>query len=232
MIVRMTDNGSSTRNRRPDGQPHPGAVAVVALAFSLAAVLVPAVVAGGTLPGPGADLAYVDGHHDVARLTGFFTFAASVPLGICTAAVYARLTRLGLRVAGQTIALVGGITASVMLAVGGLVAWALGETTEPLPIGVVRLVLDGVFALGGVGFVGGFGLLLAGIAVPAAILHLTARWLAFVGLAIAVVCEVSFLGLLWSGFDLLLPTGRFAGLVWLVVVGFLLPRTRHDVPAR
>jgi len=43
---------------------------------------------------------------------------------------------------------------------------------------------------------------------------------------------VSFLGLLWSGFDVLLPIGRFAGLLWLAAVGFMLPRNRHAVAAR
>jgi hypothetical protein len=233
MIVSMTDDGPVARNRRPFDGPHAGVVALVALGFTLAAVFVPLALFGSALPGPGvAGAAYVDAHRAVPRIAGFFTFAASLPVGICTAASYARLLRLGVRVAGPVIALVGGISASLLLAVAGLLAWALGETTEPLSAGVLRLVTNGVFALGGVGFVGGLGLLVAGIAVPATILRLTPRWLAFFGLAVALGCEVSFFGLLWSGFDLLLPVGRFGGLAWLSVVGFLLPRNRHDLPAR
>ena len=89
-----------------------------------------------------------------------------------------------------------------------------------------------VFALGGIGFAGGLGLLVAGIAVPSVVLRLVPRWLGWVGLLLAAIGEVSFLSLLGDGFNALLPITRFGGLIWLATVGFLLPRNRHDVPRR
>lgn len=82
--------------------------------------------------------------------------AASVPLGICTATVYARLLRLGVRAPGPSIGFVGGITASTLLATSGPALWTRSRAGGP-PAGVDAVVPDPVFALGGVGFVGGRG---------------------------------------------------------------------------
>jgi hypothetical protein len=222
-------------HRRPDGPPA-GILAAVALALSLCAILVPLLVAGSGYPTPESSSdavgSYFVSHAFAGTLTGFFTFAASVPLGIYAATVHARLLHLGIRAPGATIAFFGGITASILLAVSGLLTWALGQASGGVSASVVRLLSDVAFALGGVGFVGGVGLLIAGIAVPSVILRLVPRWLAWTGLAIAAASEVSFLALLWPGFDVLLPIGRFLGLLWLIAIGFLLPRDRRDVPVR
>jgi hypothetical protein len=162
---------------------------------------------------------------------GVFVFAASVPLGIYAATMYARLLRLGIRVPGPNISFFGGVTASILGAASGLISWAQGRA-EDLPTPVDHLMTDVSFAFGGVGMVGGLGLLIAGIAVPSIILRLVPRWLAWSGLALAAIGEISFLALIWSGFDALLPITRFLGLIWLAAVGFRLPLSLHDVPAR
>jgi hypothetical protein len=211
-------------------------VATVALVLSIAAVVVPLLGAGVGFPTPTTSpdeaAGYFAGHPWAGMLAGLFTFAASVPLGICAATVYARLQRLGVRVPGLSIAYFGGITASILLAVAGLVTWALGRAGGGVGAPVLHVFTDAVFALGGVGFVGGIGLLIAGVAVPTLIVGLAPRWLAWVGLVIAAASEISFLSLAWDGFDVLLPVGRFAGLAWLAAIGFLLPRNRHEVPPR
>ena len=132
----------------------------------------------------------------------------------------------------RNIALVGGITASILLAISGLTTWAQSQIDSPLPAEVSDFVSKLVFALGGIGFAGGLGLLVAGIAVPSVVLRLVPRWLGWVGLLLAAIGEVSFLSLLGDGFNALLPITRFGGLIWLATVGFLLPRNRHDVPRR
>ncbi len=154
-----------------------------------------------------------------------------MPLGIYGATVYARQLRLGIRVPGPGISFFGGITASILLAIAGLLGWAQTQVAA-LPSSVSDLVAELVLLLGGVGFAGGLGLLTAGIAVPAVILRLVPRWLGWVGLVLGALGEVSFLSLLWEGLDVLLPIVRFGGLLWLTVVGFLLPSSRHDVPPR
>lgn len=202
-----TDGG----RRRPDGPPA-GVLGIIVLTFSIAAAIA---------------------HRaDSGHWTGVFVVAASVPLGIYAATAYARLLRLGIRVPGPNIALVGGITASILLAASGLTTWALARQDTPLPSPVSGFVDDVIFGLGGIGFAGGLGLLMAGIAVPSLILRLVPAELSWAGLVLAAIGEISFLSLLWSGFDILIPITRFGGLIWLIAIGFQLPRTRHEVPRR
>jgi hypothetical protein len=200
----------AARRRRPDGPPA-GVLALIALGFAVAAAIA--------------------GAADSRHWDGVLTAATSVPVGIYTATVYARLLRLGIRVPGPNIALFGGISASTLLAASGLTLWAQSRVGR-WPAAVDGFVSDVVFALRGVGFVGGLGLLMAGIAVPTLILRLAPRWLAWSGLVLGALAELSFLALVWSGFEVLLPVCRFGGLLWLAVVGFMLPRTRHEVPRR
>ncbi len=207
----MTDmEFDATERRRPDGSP-PGVLSVIVRALTVASVIAWSL--GSTF------------------CNGFFVFAASVPLGIFAATVYARQLRLGIRVPGPGISLFGGIAASILLAVSGLLGWAQTQVAD-LPAPVSDLVSELVFLLGGLGFATGLGLLIAGIAVPAVILRIVPRWLGWIGLALGALGEISFLSMLWDGLDVLLPIVRFTGLVWLAVVGFLLPRSRHDVPPR
>ncbi len=207
----MTDlNPGEVSRRRPDGPPA-GVVASICLVLVIASAS-----------------AYASGS---AFWNGFFAFAASVPLGIYAATVYARLLRLGVRVPGPGIAFFGGVTASILLGLSGLLAWAPTQVAG-LPESVFDLVDEVVFLLGGLGMATGLGLLISGIAVPALILRLVPRWLSVVGLALGLLGELSFLSMLWSGLDVVLPIVRFGGLGWLVGVGFLLPRDRRDVPPR
>jgi hypothetical protein len=224
----------SARERRPDG-PNAGVLGLVALVLSLAAILVPLAMTGGRafvspLESSAAVYGYLTSERAAVTVTGFFTFAASVPLGIYAATVYARMLRLGIRVPGPNIAFYGGIAASIFLGAAGLLTWVLGQPVAGESPALLHSFAYLVYALGGVGFVGGIGLLIAGIAVPALILRLTPRWLAWTGLVIAAASELSFFSLLLPGVSVLLPVGRFAGLLWLLVVGLRLPRSRHEVP--
>ena len=223
------------RRRRPDG-PNAGVLAVIALLLSLASVLAPLLLSGTGYPTPSdssaATVDYFSSHAFAATLTGTLAFGASVPLGILAATVYARMLRLGVRVPGTGIAFYGGIAASVLLSAAGLLTWSLGQAAVGVPPRTTHLLNDFVFALGGFGFVGALGLLMAGIAVPSLILRLVPRWLAWPGLLLAALSELSFFGMLWPALDILLPVCRFAGLLWLSVIGFRLPRSRHEVTSR
>jgi hypothetical protein len=229
------DGAGARTARRPDG-PNAGILALIAVVLSVASVALPALLAGTGYPEPSDSAAtvaaYFTHHAFAATITGLLVFGAAVPIGIHAATTHARMLHLGIRVPGPHIAFFGGMAASVLLSIAGLSTWALGQASAGVPAAVVRLLAGLVFAIGGIGFVGALGLLVAGVAVPALILRLTPRWLAWAGLVLAGLSELSFFGLLWPGFDLLLPVGRFVGLLWLVVVGFLLPRNRRDVPRR
>lgn len=52
------------------------------------------------------------------------------------------------------------------------------------------------------------------------------RALAFTGVAIAMIAELSTLSILVHDAAILLPIARFTGIAWLIAAGALLPRTR------
>ncbi|PYR34640.1 MAG: hypothetical protein DMF89_09560 [Acidobacteria bacterium] len=81
-------------------------------------------------------------------------------------------------------------------------------------------------ALGGSGFSVPFGLLVAGVSIPAARLKLLPGWLVIFGIALAVCGELSWLNLLAPQFLPLVPLTRFPGFVWMIAVGVVLPTTR------
>jgi hypothetical protein len=88
---------------------------------------------------------------------------------------------------------------------------------------VVRALSGLAFAAGGPGFVVFSGLLVAGISVPALVGRLTPRWIGWVGLALAVVCELASLTAATGALTPLLPIGRFATMAWLIAVAVTLP---------
>ncbi|GHB56880.1 hypothetical protein GCM10010347_28770 [Streptomyces cirratus] len=221
-----------THSRRdPQAGPPPGILAVVFTALFLAGLVLSTLLADGdTFPSPFGSTdtvtSYFRDHTDAVRLSGALQFAASVPLAIYAATVSARLHKLGVRAPGATIALAGGVLASAFLACSGLVTWVLSRPEVAGRGDVVRALQYLAFGLGGPGHVVLLGLLVAGIAVPGLLAGLLPRALAVAGLAVAAVAELSTLVLLADGGALLLPVARFAGLLWLIAAGFLLPRRR------
>jgi hypothetical protein len=82
---------------------------------------------------------------------------------------------------------------------------------------------------GAAGFVVPLALLIAGVAVPAAILRLTSRPISSIGVLIAAVGMLSTFTLLTSALDPTLPIGRFGGLAWIVAVSAALRASRRRV---
>jgi len=150
-----------------------------------------------------------------------------VPLGIYAATMYARLQRLGARVPGPSIAFFGGVSASVLLAISALLTWTAGSVAVAAHPEQTRALGFLAFGAGGFAHLLGLGLLVAGIAVPGLILRLLPLPLAWAGLAIAAICELSILTMALEPFQALVPIGRFTALAWIVVAGFLLPRSRQ-----
>ncbi len=227
----MTQNVVNAHQR--SGGPNPGVLAVVALALTVVGIAVAVAMSGGAaLASPfgtssGAVLARVQEFWLPIRISAWIQVGAAVPLGVLTATLYARQQRLGIQVPGPAIGLFGGFLASGMLMLSGLVSWVLSRTDISIGAGLAHALNYLSFITGSVGFVIGVGLLIAGVAVPALILRLVPRWLAWTGLLIAVCSELSFLALVVEPLQFLFPIGRFGGLLWLVIVGFLLPKTRN-----
>jgi len=188
---------------------------------------------GAVFPSPfdaGAASAYFGAHADAVRVAGFFLAGSAVPLGLFAATAASRLTFFGAEVAGVTIALFGGIAASLMLLSSGLCMWGLGQLgAEAVPQAVRALHLL-AFATGGPGFSMMFGLLVLGVSL-AGVLAVSGsrrlpRWLLWFGLVLGVVAELSSLSLLSNTAAFLLPLVRFPGFVWLIAVGVTMPTAR------
>lgn len=228
----MTDHADSKgRSAARSGGPHPGVLAIVSLGLFLASLAATPLIAGGQwfISGiaPAADAAgFFRQNRPAAEVAGMLQFGSAVPLGIFAATVYARQLRLGVRVPGPAIGFFGGIAAAMFLMLSGLITWLLGRPEVVADTALAQALAFLSYLTGGVGFVVGLGLLVAGIAVPSLILGFMPRWLAWAGLVIAALSELSFLSLVLEPLQFLLTVGRFGGLVWLIAAGFLLPHRR------
>ncbi|MGI5129576.1 DUF4386 domain-containing protein [Pseudonocardia sp. CA-107938] len=225
-----TENDSQPTSTPAHRGPNPAVLAGLSLLFVVAGVALSAAT-GGVIPSPFGDpagiAAYIAGNPAALTVSAFFQFAAAVPLAIYAAVAYSRQRHLGVSAAGPAIGLVGGITSAAMLAASGLVTWVLALPAVSTAGGAVVLALHGLmFATGGVGAVAFLGLLVAGVAVPGLLSGRLPRTFALVGIAIAAVAVLSTVSMLASGLAILLPLGRFPGLIWLIVAGVVLPRRK------
>jgi hypothetical protein len=205
------------------------AVAIVFVSLFVASlVTVAAMTGGGHVPSPfePAVTTFFSDHADAVRVSAFLQFGAAVPLAIFTATVTSRLRFLGMEVAGHTIALVGGTLAAAMSAISALLQWVLAQQGVASSDGALRGFHLLSFATGGPGFVVPFGLLVAGVSVSGGLAHKLPRWVMWFGLVIAFVAELSSLTIATPLAAYLLPVARFAGLVWLIIVGAKLPVAR------
>jgi hypothetical protein len=190
---------------------------------------------GGIPPNPlGPPQTVTDYYRDQAvsvQAGAIFLFAASVPLLIYAATVSARLRQLGITAPGATIALAGGVVASLTLSLSGLLGWVLSRPAVRTDGALVQAFSTLSFLVGGPGHVVPLGLLLAGVSVPALIVGLLPRPLAWAGLVIAVIAELSTLSMIFPMLAILLPIARFPALIWLVIAGALLPTQRKKANA-
>lgn len=218
-----------------DGPPL-APVAGAAVALFAASLAAGALLAGQAFPSPFTDdaarLAYFTAHPEAVRVQGVLQFASAIPLTIFAASASTRLHHLGVRAAGATIALAGGLLASAALAASGLAQWALSHSASEISPGIVLVLHDLAFATGGAGHVVPLGLLVAGIAVPALLVGLLPRTLAVAGIVIAALAEVSTVSLIWPAAGVLLPLARFPALLWLLAAAAMLPRDRRQVRSR
>ncbi len=219
------------RMSRPGAQSGPplGLLAGVSAGLFVGGIVVSAVL-GGVLPSPFDDpaaiTAYVAAQPDAIKASGVLVFGAAVPLAVYAATAAARLRQLGVTAPGATIALAGGLLSAGSLSLSGLVQWTLSRPAVAGDPALLRSLHDLSFLTGGPASVVFVGLLLAGIAVPALILGLLPRAVAFAGLVIAIGCELVTVVLIWPELAVAVPIARFPALGWLVVAGLLLPHQR------
>lgn len=226
-------NRPSAAHRRPGG-PNIGVVALVALILTVLGIALGAALSkGALLASPFTTSATVTQrfheHSTAVRISAWLQAGSAVPLGIVSATIYTRQQSLGIRVPGPAIGFFGGALSAIMLMSSGLVSWVLSRPEITNDAQLVHALNFLSFITGSVGFVVGIGLLIAGLAVPALILRLLPRWLAWAGLVIAACSELSFAAMVVEPLQFLFPIGRFLGLFWLVVAGFILPTSRASI---
>jgi hypothetical protein len=230
MTTTSAPETTAARPNRNVGGPPLGGLALISALLFLAGLVVATAMAHGHMPAPTASAdtiqAYFRDHRSAVRVAALFNFGAAVPLAIYAATVSARLRNLGIRAPGATIALAGGLLSAGFLALSGLIGWVLSRPEVVADPSLVRAFHDLDFVTGGPGNVVFLGLLAAGIAVPALFTGLLPRPMAIVGLAFAVLAELSTLSLINDNLAVLLPIARFPLLIWLIVAGFRLPHTR------
>lgn len=207
-------------------------LAAISLVLLLAGLVVGVVLAGGVMPLPYGSATeiqdYVARHHAAAVALAVGTFGSSIPLAIYAATASARLRQLGITAPGATIALAGGLLASTGLALSSLTTWTLSRPEVTSDAALVRALYYLTYLTGGPWHVVTLGLLIAGIAVPGLIVRLMPLPVAWTGLVIAGIAELTTLVLIWPGLSPLLPLARFTGLIWLIVAGALLPLRRRN----
>ncbi len=219
-------NPSVQRHR----SPHLGALAIVCTLLFCAG-LYPVTLFGGMpyFPGPWESQAtivhFFEQRPNAVALCAFLQFGAMIPLGIYAATMVSRLRFLGVSAAGPFIALFGGFSAAMIGLVGGsiLLAMAHPDVAQNEPL-IVALYYFGDM-LGGPGYAVTFGLLLAGISIPALFGRLMPRWIAILGIVLAVCGELGWLNIEFPSTLFFIPLTRFPGFVWMIAAGFTLPTT-------
>jgi hypothetical protein len=223
--ARMEGDVPEVRHRGPSLL----AVALVFVSLFVGSLLTTAAMTGGShFPSPFEPMAaaFFTDHADAVRVSAFLQFGGAIPLAIFTATATSRLRFLGIEVAGQTIALVGGTLAAAMTGLSALAQWVLAQSGVASADGTLRAFHLLAFATGGPGVVAPFGLLVAGVSVSGALARKLPRWVMWFGLVIAAIAELSTLTMVTPMAAYLLPAARFPGLVWLIVVGAKLPAVR------
>ena len=218
--------------RRQRGGPPLALVAAICIGLLFGGLAI-GVALGGVMPLPYGPVAavqqYVRAEQLAVQVIAVAVFASSVPLAVYAATASGRLRQLGVCAPAATIALTGGILAAGALGLTGLVAWTLSRPEVSGDTALVRALYYLVFLVGGAGHIVALGLLVAGMALPSLDLGLLPRPLAWAGLAIAGLSELTTLVLFWPVLGPILPVARVSALAWLLVAGARLPLPRNTI---
>jgi hypothetical protein len=155
---------------------------------------------------------------------------AMVCLGLFTAVVVSRLQFLGIRAAGVTIALFGGLLCVFDSMAAAFTTWTLIRPAVAANPQLLVALNYLSYAFGGPGFSIPMGLLMAGVSVSAGLSKLIPRWVMILGLFLAACGELSVFHLISAQLLFLIPLVRFPGFIWIIAVSVTLPRYRKEQP--
>jgi len=176
--------------------------------------------------------AYFQQHSKAVLLCALLQFGSAVPLGIFTAAIVSRLQFLGVRAAGATIALYGGLAASFALTCCSIVLWVLARTGVADDVLLTKALYYVSFGFGGFGYSVPLALLMSGVSVPLLFYRVVPKWIPILGLILAGFGVVSWLSLGFAPAMFFIPLTRFPGFVWMIAVGFAMPAMAQRVEGR
>jgi hypothetical protein len=226
----MSSSTQSVQIGRRHQSPPLGILAIV-FTVLFCAGLYPVTAFGGKpyFPGPWESpqtiVAFFQARPSAVLLCAFLQFGSAIPLGIFTASAVSRLRFLGVQAAGADIALFGGFATAFMLMANGCVLWTMTYPGVAHDAAVTQALYYFGFGLGGPGYSVSFGLLMAGICIPAFLRRLVPRWITILGLVLALCGELSWLNIEFPSALFLIPLTRFPGFVWMIAMGFALPVT-------
>jgi hypothetical protein len=161
------------------------------------------------------------------RVSSFFLFGSAVPFGIFAVTTVSCLRFLRVRAAGTNIALLGGVVATIALFLSGIAGWLLSVPEVSASIPMVKAIDFLNFLCGGVFYAVGFGLLAAGVSVTSFYMRLFPRWIAALGMLIALTGELSSLSLIAFPANFFIPITRFVGFIWMLLAAVALTRNRR-----
>ena len=157
----------------------------------------------------------------------FLQIGANICLGLFTATIVSRLHFLGVRAAGAFIALFGGFMVVFDGMAAGFTTWTLIHPVVAQTPSAVLALYYLAYAFGGPGFSIPMGLLMAGVSVSAGFMKLLPKWIVALGLFLAAAGELSTFHLISPSLLFLVPLVRFPGFIWIIAVGFAMPRSRR-----
>lgn len=167
--------------------------------------------------------AYVAQYGWTIKLGSFFELVSAIPLALFIATTVSRLRFLGVRAAGESIAFLGGVGATVMLVLSALANWSLTRPGIAESGGAVQALRCVSFASAGPAFVILLGFFIAGVSVTGGCYKFIPRWLMWLGIAVAVACELATLTVLTFKAGYFIPVGRFISIIWMIGVSLKLP---------
>jgi hypothetical protein len=227
----MTQEMEQRGPRHPS--PNLGMLAVVyTVLFAAGLYPVMGIGGGGHFPRPWDSAqtiaAYFQLHPKAALLSAFLHFGSAIPLGIFTATIVSRLWFLGVKAAGAMIALYGGFAASAAVAAGSIVLWVMTRpgVADNVPLTQALYSLD--YGLDGLGYAVSLALLMAGVSVTGLLYRLVPKWIAILGLVLAVFGVLSWFNIEFRPAMFFIPLTRLPGFVWMIAVGFALPKAARS----
>jgi hypothetical protein len=116
------------------------------------------------------------------------------------------------------------VTASMSMFLSGIMTWILSvpEVSRSAPLAKAFSFLS--FLCGGVFFAVGFGLLTAGVSVTSYFTRVLPRWLAVLGILLAIAGELSWLSLVSYPANFFIPITRYVGFIWMILASIALTR--------